>query len=113
MRAIQTPLQGEGESGSPPTTRSQYAALSTQHIALALPSIQRCNVRRQRLQILIGNRAQHCGHVARVVGAPPGLEVLQLLEHIFVMLAAGLRDFVLSAEAPAMAHAPTRGIDAP
>src|SRR5512141_3269976 len=66
-------------------------------------SVQPGQVMRQVLDVGIAQRLGDTGHVAGVVGAMSGLEVLQLLDDVVVLLAGNARDCVLSHEAAQVA----------
>src|SRR5437763_6122463 len=62
------------------------------------------NVLRQVLDVLIGKIRGVARHVRGIVGAPPGLEVEELLLHVLRPLPRDPRNLVLADEAAEMAH---------
>ena len=66
--------------------------------------LQPRDVIRQRVDLLVGEPSRHAGHVAGIVGALLGAEILQLLDDVVVFLAGDARDLVLAGEAAEVAR---------
>src|SRR6185436_10185436 len=66
--------------------------------------VQITDILREVLDVGVGQRGGDAGHVARVVGPPPRLEVGQLLLDVLRPLAGDARNLVLPDKAAEMAH---------
>ena len=68
-----------GQEVCRPVTRGERNGRTSRHPEVAAKSVQVGDVVGQVLDVVVGQRVRDARHVAGVVGAPLGLEVLQLL----------------------------------